>query len=118
MSVGMIMRLLRRLFHSLPISLSSSLVVYINTKENHNLLTFGLSRCSGTNYDHEKNSCQPTDAQALSTRRLDNFFADKHVKSSSPSSWGQRSINSATKSMQAKLRSFDLAFYVNDTHHT
>ncbi|PMD41130.1 hypothetical protein L207DRAFT_623286 [Hyaloscypha variabilis F] len=57
---------------------------------------------------------QELDVKALSTQRLEHFFANEDFKSSWPASWGQTSILSATKNMQAQIQAYDEAFNGKD----
>lgn len=79
-------------------------------------ISFG--RNYGTNNDHKVSSNQENGAKTLSIQRVEDFFANKDVQSSSPFSSGRADISAAEKNMQAQLQAFDQAFYANDSKHT
>jgi len=78
---------------------------------------FSFGRCYNANDDHEAALNKEIDAKAMLAKRLEDFFTNEHVKSSSPSSWGGVGISSVVKNMQAQLEAFDQAFYIYDTKH-
>jgi hypothetical protein len=71
---------------------------------------FVLGRSYSTKDEHEVLADRKLDASTLSTQRLDSFFANENFKSNSPSAWGQTSVSTATKNMEAQLQAFDEAF--------
>jgi hypothetical protein len=71
---------------------------------------FSFGRSHRTKDEHEVPLNQELDAKALSTQRLEDFFANENFKSSLPASYGQTSVSSATKNMQAQIQAFDQAF--------
>lgn len=78
---------------------------------------FLSGRSYGTKDENKVPLNQELNVKALSTQRLEDFFANEDFKSSSPASWGQISISSATKNMQAQIQAFDQAFHGNDNKH-
>src|SRR5580700_11233913 len=65
-----------------------------------NIFLFG--RSDGTKDENKVPLNQELNVKALSIQRLEDFFANEDFKSSSPASWGQISISSTTKNMQAQ----------------
>jgi hypothetical protein len=80
------------------------------TATNKYQLIFVLGRSYSTKDEHEVLADRELDASTLSTQRLDSFFANENFKSNSPSAWGQTSVSTATKNMEAQLQAFDEAF--------
>ncbi len=80
------------------------------TATNQYLLIFVLSRSYSTKDEHEVLADQKFTASTLSTQRLDSFFANENFKPNFPSAWGQTSVSTATKNMEAQLQAFDEAF--------
>lgn len=87
--MGMAMHLLRRLFHR---SATYSLFVprEYNISSRHgslhaNIFLFG--RSYGTKDENKVPLNQELNVKALSTQRLEDFFANEDFKSSSPASW-------------------------------
>jgi hypothetical protein len=80
------------------------------TATNQYQLIFVLGRSYSIEDEHEVLADRELDASTLSTQRLDSFFANENFKSNSPSAWGQTSVSTATKNMEAQLQAFDEAF--------
>jgi hypothetical protein len=72
-----------------------------------------FSRSPGTGGSAEVSSEQISEHEALSMKRLEDFFDKQDFKSSSPHTSGLTNISSATKKMQKQLQAFDQAFNAN-----
>jgi hypothetical protein len=75
----------------------------------HGANIFLSARSHGTKDENEVLLNQELNTKALSTQRLEDFFANEDFKSSSPASWGQTSTS--LQNMEAQIKAFDQAFH-------
>jgi len=113
--MGMGMRLLHHLFRrSFIYSLCFRREDNISSRHgllHANILLF--DRSHSTKDENKVPLNKELNIEALSTQRLEDFFANEDFKSISPTSWGQTSISLVTKNIQAHIQAFDQAFHKN-----